>query len=59
MNISRIRYSLLSDKLNLEGSLRYLLDQCTKIAQKYPLKIIDLLGVGFVHNVWAQKMAED
>lgn len=52
--ITRIPYNILSKKFNLKGSKRILLNIVVKYAQKLPLKIIDLGGLGLTHNIWAK-----
>lgn len=53
--ISRIPYALVSNKLNLTGISRSLMNFSVKWSQKLPIKIIDFMGVGFSHNIWGQK----
>jgi 2-polyprenyl-3-methyl-5-hydroxy-6-metoxy-1,4-benzoquinol methylase len=52
--ISRIPYYALSNRLKLTGAFRRLVNYVTRFSQRLPLKLVDLVGVGFYHNVWAE-----
>jgi 2-polyprenyl-3-methyl-5-hydroxy-6-metoxy-1,4-benzoquinol methylase len=50
---SRIPYYTLSNKLNLRGELRRLVNYAVKIGQGAPLALADRWGLGLFQNVWA------
>lgn len=54
MYISRIPYNSLSKRFGLKNNSRWLVNSIVKKLQKPPLKIINGLGFGFIHNIWAQ-----
>lgn len=54
MYISRIPYNSLSKRFNLKNIPRWLVNTMVRSLQKPPLKIINKLGFGFIHNIWAQ-----
>jgi 2-polyprenyl-3-methyl-5-hydroxy-6-metoxy-1,4-benzoquinol methylase len=51
--ISRIPYNSISNKLNIHGKSRILLNYCVRISQWAPLSIANWLGLGLYQNVWA------
>lgn len=53
-SISRIPYFILSDKLKLTGFKRKISNYLVKSSQILPLKMVDLLGFGMMHNIWAR-----
>jgi len=54
--ISRIPYNSVSNRLRLHGFSRKVTNFLVKIIQFIPLRILDGLGLGFVHNIWAQSL---
>ena len=52
--VSRIPYNFLSRRLSLKNFPRRLVNAIVKNIQKPPLKIVNWLGFGFAHNIWAQ-----
>jgi len=51
--ISRIPYYSVSNRLNLHGSSRKLMNHCVRLFQWAPLLISNQLGMGLFQNVWA------
>ncbi len=58
MYISRIPYTVLSQKYQLAGFSRKLANFSVKVLQYFPMKICDLTGFGMMHNIWAQPLIE-
>ena len=54
MYISRIPYNVLSKRMTLTNIPRRIVNAMVKNLQKLPLGIINGLGFGFIHNIWAQ-----
>jgi len=52
--VSRIPYNILSNKLNLSGTIRSIVNHGVKIMQWLPMQMCNLTGTGFMHNVWAK-----
>jgi SAM-dependent methyltransferase len=55
--VSRIPYSALSRRLNLDGTPRRIINGVVKVFQKPPLMLVNWLGLGFVHHIWGQAAA--
>jgi SAM-dependent methyltransferase len=57
--ISRIPYHGISNRLNLHGGSRQIMNYCVKVLQWAPLHISNLLGLGLFQNVWAVPVRPD
>jgi 2-polyprenyl-3-methyl-5-hydroxy-6-metoxy-1,4-benzoquinol methylase len=57
--ISRIPYYSISNRLNLHGRSRKLMNYCVKIFQWAPLLISNQLGLGLFQNIWAVPARQD
>ena len=57
--ISRIPYYSISNRLNLHGKSRKLLNYFVRVSQWAPLLISNLLGLGLYQNVWAVPARQD
>jgi 2-polyprenyl-3-methyl-5-hydroxy-6-metoxy-1,4-benzoquinol methylase len=57
--ISRIPYHSISNRLNLHGGSRQIVNYCVKVSQWAPLQISNLLGLGLFQNVWAVPVRPD
>lgn len=53
MYYSRIPYNSISNKLNIHGKSRQLINYCVRYSQLVPLLIANGLGLGLYQNVWA------
>lgn len=52
--VSRLPYNIISKRLRLSAPFQNVADLSVKFSQVIPLKIIDFLGLGIMHNIWAQ-----
>jgi SAM-dependent methyltransferase len=57
--ISRIPYCSISNRLNMHGRSRKLMNYCVKVSQWAPLLISNQLGLGLFQNVWAVPVRQD
>lgn len=57
--ISRIPYYSISNRLNMQGRSRKLMNYWVKISQWAPLVISNQLGLGLFQNVWAVPVRQD
>jgi SAM-dependent methyltransferase len=57
--VSRIPYYTISNRLNIHGRSRQLLNHLVRVAQRPPLFIADRLGLGLFQNVWALPVRPD
>jgi SAM-dependent methyltransferase len=57
--ISRIPYYCISNRLNMQGRSRKLMNYCVKFSQWAPLLISNQLGLGLFQNIWAVPVRQD
>jgi SAM-dependent methyltransferase len=56
---SRIPYYSISNRLNLQGKSRQIMNYWLRVSQWAPLQISNLLGLGLFQNVWAVPVRPD
>jgi len=54
MYVSRIPFYAFSNRFNLKGTAREICNYLVKSLQGQPLRLCNALGLGLVHNVWAE-----
>ena len=57
--VSRIPYFSISNRLNIHGRSRQWVNYLVRVAQRPPLFIADMLGLGLFQNVWAVPVRPD
>ena len=57
--VSRIPYYSLSNRLNIQGRSRRLVNYLVRVCQRPPLAIANRLGLGLFQNVWAVPVRQD
>ena len=57
--VSRIPYFSISNRLNIQGRSRQLVNYLVRVSQRPPLFIADRLGLGLFQNVWAVPVRPD